>query len=82
MHSSLRDPERPARREIARPAWNITDEIVCLAEDFAEMAKHGVRHAKYGFGGYAHPRDGEPEVRLAQTERGARFEIEVPWQTS
>ena len=35
-------------------------------EDFAEMAKHGVRHAKYGFGGYAHPRDGEGEVRLAQ----------------
>jgi enamidase len=34
--------------------------------DFAEMAKHGVRHAKYGFGGYAQPRDGEPEVRLAQ----------------
>src|SRR5439155_395429 len=32
-------------------------------EDFAEMARHGVRHAKYGFGGYAHPRDGEPEVR-------------------
>src|SRR5713101_2870272 len=35
-------------------------------EDFAEMAKHGVRHAKYGFGGYAQPRDGEPEVRCAQ----------------
>jgi enamidase len=35
-------------------------------EDFAEMAKHGVRHAKYGFGGYAHPRDGGPEVRRAQ----------------
>jgi enamidase len=34
--------------------------------DFAEMAKHGVRHAKYGFGGYAEPRDGEPEVRRAQ----------------
>ena len=34
--------------------------------DFAEMATHGVRHAKYGFGGYAHPRDGEPEVRRAQ----------------
>jgi len=34
--------------------------------DFAEMARHGVRHAKYGFGGYAEPRDGEPEVRLAQ----------------
>jgi enamidase len=35
-------------------------------EDFAEMARHGVRHGKYGFGGYAHPRDGEPEVRRAQ----------------
>ena len=35
-------------------------------EDFAEMARHGVRHAKYGFGGYPHPRDGEPEVRRAQ----------------
>ena len=23
--------------------------------DFAEMARDGVRHAKYGFGGYAHP---------------------------
>jgi enamidase len=35
-------------------------------EDFVEMARHGVRHAKYGFGGYAHPRDGEPDVRRAQ----------------
>ena len=34
--------------------------------DFAEMARHGVRHAKYGFGGYAQPWDGGPEVRLAQ----------------
>jgi enamidase len=34
--------------------------------DFAEMARHGVRHAKYGFGGYAHPRDGEPDIRRAQ----------------
>jgi enamidase len=34
--------------------------------DFAEMARAGVRHAKYGFGGYADPRDGEPEVRRAQ----------------
>lgn len=34
--------------------------------DFAEMARHGVRHAKYGFGGYAHPLDGEPEIRNAQ----------------
>jgi enamidase len=36
-------------------------------DDFAEMARHGVRHAKYGFGGYAHPLDGEPEIRKAQT---------------
>jgi enamidase len=35
-------------------------------DDFAEMARHGVRHAKYGFGGYADPRDGQPEVRRAQ----------------
>jgi len=34
--------------------------------DFADMARAGVRHAKYGFGGYAHPRDGEPDVRRAQ----------------
>jgi enamidase len=36
-------------------------------DDFAEMARAGVRHAKYGFGGYAKPGDGEPEVRRAQT---------------
>jgi len=30
------------------------------------MVRHGVRHAKYGFGGYAQPWHGEPEVRLAQ----------------
>ena len=35
-------------------------------DDFAEMARHGVHHAKYGFGGYAHPKDGEPEIRNAQ----------------
>lgn len=34
--------------------------------DFAEMARHGVRHAKYGFGAYADPRDGGPEIRAAQ----------------
>ena len=36
-------------------------------DDFAEMARHGVRHAKYGFGGYAHPKDGEADIRRAQT---------------
>ena len=35
-------------------------------QDFAEMARHGVRHAKYGFGGYGHPLDGEAEIRNAQ----------------
>ena len=35
-------------------------------DDFAEMARHGVRHAKYGFGGYAQPGDGAPDVRRAQ----------------
>jgi enamidase len=35
-------------------------------DDFAEMARHGVRHAKYGFGGYGRPEDGAPEVRRAQ----------------
>src|SRR5437773_11278496 len=35
-------------------------------DDFAEMARHGVHHAKYGFGGYAHPKGGEPEIRNAE----------------
>jgi len=35
-------------------------------DDFAEMARHGVRHAKYGFGGYAQPGDGQGEIRRAQ----------------
>ena len=35
-------------------------------EDFAEMARVGIRYAKYGFGGYRNPCDGEPEVRRAQ----------------
>lgn len=35
-------------------------------EDFAEMARHGVRYAKYGFGGWADPRDGAADVRRAQ----------------
>ncbi len=34
--------------------------------DFAEMAAAGVRHAKYGFGGYRDPRDGLGEIRAAQ----------------
>ncbi len=38
-------------------------------DDFAEMARHGVRHAKYGFGGYRDPRDGAPEIQRAQRHR-------------
>jgi enamidase len=47
-------------------AGSVVLEPGLTSADFAEMAAHGVRHAKYGFGGYAHPRDGEPEVRQAQ----------------
>src|SRR3989442_4570562 len=34
-------------------------------DDFAEMARHGVRHAQDGLPGHRDPRDGEPEVRQA-----------------
>jgi len=47
-------------------AGSVVLEPGLVDEDFAEMAMHGVRHAKYGFGRYAHPRDGEPDVRRAQ----------------
>ena len=47
-------------------AGSVVLEPGLTGDDFAEMARHGVRHAKYGFGGYAHPRDGEPDVRRAQ----------------
>jgi enamidase len=34
--------------------------------DFEEMVDAGVRHAKYGFGGYLHPADGVEDIRRAQ----------------
>ena len=34
--------------------------------DFAEMADAGIWLAKYGFGDYADPSDGEPQIRWAQ----------------
>ena len=34
--------------------------------DFMEMAKYGIRYAKFGFGGYSDPHDGIVEVRMAQ----------------
>jgi enamidase len=34
--------------------------------DFDEMTRHGVRHAKYGFGAYREPGAGAPDVRRAQ----------------
>jgi len=34
--------------------------------DFMEMAKYGIRYAKFGFGGYSDPNDGIVEVRMAQ----------------
>jgi enamidase len=36
------------------------------AADFAEMAGIGLKYAKFGFGAYADPRDGKPEVANAQ----------------
>lgn len=35
-------------------------------DDFAELEAAGVRLAKFGFGAYADPADGEPQVRWAQ----------------
>lgn len=35
--------------------------------DFAEMAAHGVRYAKYGFGDYSDPRDGRSDINLAKS---------------
>lgn len=35
-------------------------------EDFAELQRAGVRLAKFGFGAYTDPADGEPQVRWAQ----------------
>jgi enamidase len=35
--------------------------------DFGEMAKCGVRYAKFGFGGYSEPKEGQQDVRMAQT---------------
>jgi enamidase len=37
-----------------------------MDRDFAELAAGGVRLAKFGFGDYKDPRDGEREVRAAQ----------------
>lgn len=41
-------------------------EPVLTAEDLAEVAAEGVRLAKFGFGLYADPADGVPQVRAAQ----------------
>src|SRR3984893_9926282 len=50
LRSNLRDPELPARCEIARPAWNIIDEIVCLAEHFAEMGSRAGANVRQDVG--------------------------------
>lgn len=41
-------------------------EPVLTDEDFVEIAAQGVRLAKFGFGDYADPADGLPQVRAAQ----------------
>lgn len=55
---------RPGGMKVA--AGTVVLEPGLADADFAEMAAHGVRYAKYGFGGWADPRDGAPEVRRAQ----------------
>jgi len=45
---------------------SVVIEPVLTDDDFAEIAAQGVRWAKYGFGRYADPVDGLPQVRGAQ----------------
>lgn len=47
-------------------AGSVVLEPTLSDDDFAELAAAGVRYAKFGFGDYADPADGEPQVRGAQ----------------
>src|SRR5579884_2823380 len=47
-------------------AGSIVIEPTLQEEDFREVAERGVWLAKYGFGAFADPADGEPQVRWAQ----------------
>jgi enamidase len=47
-------------------AGSVVLEPTLQQEDFAELERAGVWLAKYGFGAYADPMDGEPQIRWAQ----------------
>ncbi len=47
-------------------AGSLIIEPTLQEEDFREVAERGVWLAKYGFGAFADPADGEPQVRWAQ----------------
>ena len=47
-------------------AGSVVLEPTLQEEDFAELERAGVWLAKFGFGAYADPLDGEPQVRWAQ----------------
>lgn len=47
-------------------AGAIVIEPTLLEEDFREVAERGVWLAKYGFGAFKHPLDGESQIRWAQ----------------
>ncbi len=47
-------------------AGSIVIEPTLQEEDFREVAERGVWLAKYGFGAFADPADGEPQIRWAQ----------------
>lgn len=47
-------------------AGSVVLEPTLREEDFAELARAGVWLAKFGFGDYADPLDGEPQIRWAQ----------------
>jgi enamidase len=47
-------------------AGSVILEPTLTEDDFTELARAGVWLAKYGFGAYADPLDGEPQIRWAQ----------------
>jgi enamidase len=52
-------------------AGSLILEPTLTEDDFAEVAEAGIRFAKFGFGDYRDPFDGEPQIRWAQ-ENGLR----------
>lgn len=49
-------------------AGTVVLEPTLTDKDFRELAEAGVRYAKFGFGDYADPADGLPQVQMAQEQ--------------